>query len=347
MTRILGLITCATLLTACSGNPLSGVMTLSDVSVAEDTPSVAISAAPQDTDADDPAVAAALKAVEADAPNPATGFFSNLFGRFDKEVSPPVLDETPSTDDRAEEVTDQPQEVDPESEAPAADVEALTPQDVPAPKQAGFFARIFSGSTDTAPTPPTAQEIEQTPTPVSNTAATTRLASLFRMPAASAPTGPDAKQVPMNTQLPFGEIATNCEVGRRDLGTKVGEDAGYTLYDTIPNATVLRTHYITGFKDRCARQFTAATSIFGDIGTHEVVRYLPGNRSASYSQTDNAYEELKASFCGVGRGQPCGSRLDRFARRTLFVTAYKRFTSSPDWANILLHDGRVVAMGPK
>ncbi len=209
-------------------------------------------------------------------------------------------------------------ELSPEDEAAdpevvVTEVAAQAPA-TPAPARAGLFGRLLGGTSKAA--------------------------------AAPAPTGPDAQQVSMGTTLPFGVIATNCEVRGRDLGTKVDANAGYTLYDTFPNSTALRTHYITGFKDRCARQFTAATSLMGDIGTHEVVRYLPSNAKMDYSVTDSAYEAIKSSYCRVGHGQPCGAKLDRLAKTTSFITAYERFGSNPSWSNILVHDGGVVAMGP-
>ena len=310
----------------CGGNPLAGLTTLDDLAVADDAPAAAAVAGDTVDVSTEDAVAAALRAVEEDQAPTASSLFAGLFSSdADEANGAPVADSGSAEADSAQEQ--------------AAEDGTLTPEDIPAPTRAGFFSRLFGGDGD----PATAEQI---PTPVSN-APTSGLAGILGPQEPEVPTGPDARRVAMNTLLPFGEIATNCEVSRRDLGTKVEQASGYTLYDTIPNATALRTHYITGFKDRCARQFTAATALLGDVGTHEVVRYLPSNRSKPYSVTDNAYEEVKASYCGASRGQPCGSRLDRLARRTTFVTAYKRFASSPDWANILLHEGRVVAIGPK
>lgn len=146
--------------------------------------------------------------------------------------------------------------------------------------------------------------------------------------------------------LPYGQIARNCEVTGGQLGREVDDNAGYKLYDSNPNATGLRTQYITGFKDNCARQFTAATALMGEIGTHELVRYLPSNAKVPYSVTDKAYEAVKASVCGARRGKPCGAKLDVLARSTTFITAYEQFGSNPTWSNILLYNGSVVAMGP-
>lgn len=200
-----------------------------------------------------------------------------------------------------------------DSDAVAAQITAPT-------ESPGFFGRLFGGA--------------RSPAQATDTSAV-----------ASAPhVQSGMQQVTVGTKLPFGEIAINCDVSQRQLGTKVGTASGYTLYDTIPDATALRTHYITGFNDKCARQFTAATSMLGDIGTHEVVRYLPSNTRVPYSATDRAYENLKSSFCGVGSRQPCGRRLDRLAKNTTFITVYRAFGSNPTWSNILLHKGDVMAM---
>jgi len=167
--------------------------------------------------------------------------------------------------------------------------------------------------------------------------------SLFG-PRVTAPTGPDAARVAPGTVLPGGQIATVCGLPEPALGAPIGAASGYAIRDTVPNTVEPRTHFLTGFPDGCARQFTAALALFGDVGTHEVVRYLASNAEVPYSATDTAYEQIKADVCGVPAGQPCGSRLDRLARRTVFVTVYQNFGTNPSWANILIHDGVVVAM---
>ena len=152
-----------------------------------------------------------------------------------------------------------------------------------------------------------------------------------------------AGQVPPRTIMAFGEIAPTCGMNRREFGTKIAAASGYTIYDTIPNSTAPRPHYITGFNDGCARQFTAALVLMGDVGTHEVVRYSRTRVDLPYSKTDNAYEQIKTSFCRAGFGEPCGSRLERLAKRTTFVTAYESFGAAPIWAEFLLHEGKVAA----
>lgn len=140
----------------------------------------------------------------------------------------------------------------------------------------------------------------------------------------------------------YGEIEAVCDAPRA-LGTKVATVGGFTIYDSNPGSTQLRAHYVTGFNDRCARQFSAALMMTGDVGTHEVLRYLPSNR-VGFNATDNAYEAVKASYCRVRHGSPCGSRLDALAGKTTFITAYDRFGSSPRWVEVLLHDGKMKAI---
>jgi hypothetical protein len=157
-------------------------------------------------------------------------------------------------------------------------------------------------------------------------------------------TGPDAQQVAPGTLLPYGQIATVCGQPDSALGTRVAVGSGYELYDSAANSTALRAHYITGFPDGCARIFSAALVLFGDVGTHEVVRYLPSNASMAYSLTDTAYEQVKAAFCSVPAGQPCGRNLDRLAAHTTFVTIYETFGTNPEWGEIFVHDGQVMAI---
>lgn len=140
----------------------------------------------------------------------------------------------------------------------------------------------------------------------------------------------------------YGEIARVCDAPRTP-GTKVASVGGFTIFDSNPGSTQLRPHYITGFDDRCARQFSSALTLTGDVGTHEVVRYLPSNK-ATFNKTDAAYEAIKSRFCRVGQGKPCGSRLDALARTTTFITAYETFGSRPRWVEILLHDGDMAAI---
>lgn len=154
--------------------------------------------------------------------------------------------------------------------------------------------------------------------------------------------GPDTREVAPGTALPFGQMAKVCGVSTSALGTPVATEAGFTLYDTAATSTAQRTQYVTGFADGCARQFTAALALFGNVGTLEATSYGAG---ISHSPVVPAYEEVKRQICGVPRGQPCGRATARLARNTTFLTAYAAFGASGRHADMLLHDGRALAMG--
>ena len=201
--------------------------------------------------------------------------------------------------------------------APDATEAALAPAPIETGDAPDFLGRLFAGGATTASTTPDA-------TP-----------------------GPDATEVAAGTVLPYGEIATVCGISGTALGTRIGTVAGYTLYDTQAASIAPRTHYITGLDGGCARQFTAALALFGDLPTHELIRYQPSNAHIAYTATDTAYEEIKVGFCGVAAGQPCGARIDRLARSMAFITVYETFGTNPAWNEILLHDGDVVAMSFK
>jgi len=154
----------------------------------------------------------------------------------------------------------------------------------------------------------------------------------------SEPVGPDAA-----APLGFGELRKDCGATRNALGTKILSQSGFEVYDTSPGTLAARMHYVTGFSDNCPRAFIGALVMFGDVGTHEVVRYSETRVRLDYSSTDNAYEALKANFCRVRHGQPCGRRLESLGRVTAFLTVYERFGESPEWAEFLLHNGRVTS----
>ncbi|MGR3490586.1 MAG: hypothetical protein ACU0DW_00900 [Shimia sp.] len=154
-------------------------------------------------------------------------------------------------------------------------------------------------------------------------------------------------EVTPGTQLEYGTIATVCGLSPRDMGEMVGTypegRTRYTLYDSAPGSLNQRTHYLTGFKDGCARQFTAALALFGTPDAHEAIRYSSGQRHIAFTATDRAYEAIRARTCrGATVGTPCG-RAERLNRETAFVSVYERFGTSPQWADILIHDGAIVA----
>jgi hypothetical protein len=165
-------------------------------------------------------------------------------------------------------------------------------------------------------------------------------------------TGPDATDIAAGAVLPFGQIARVCGMDNDDLGRQIDSGGGFSIFDTIPNSTAPRPFYISGFDDDCARTFTGAVVVTGDVETHEFVRYQSSNERIEYTTTDNAYEALKASVCRVGRGQPCGARTERMNRNTHFITVYNffggTFSAVPSqWVQILVYDGEVLAMSIK
>ncbi|GGX59514.1 hypothetical protein GCM10007385_30880 [Tateyamaria omphalii] len=151
--------------------------------------------------------------------------------------------------------------------------------------------------------------------------------------------------------VPFGQIARVCNAHPAKTAQMVDKAArkgrGYTLYDTAPDSTAPRTFYVTGFSDNCPRQFTAALALFGDPAFHEQLRYGLPAEEYPYSTTDKAYEQLKRRVCNVGRNKPCGDRISRLSRNTTFISAYENFTDNGRWADMLLHDGAVLATALK
>ncbi|KUF09795.1 hypothetical protein [Pseudoponticoccus marisrubri] len=254
----------------------------------------------------------------------------------------------------------------PAEEAPESVVDT-PPEPAPAAERPrggllGFLRRQADAGRDSAPTPAPEPTVAAQPAPepeetAPDPAPRRGLAALFggggggggRAPE---PGAPDYRQVPLGTTLPYGEIARVCDVPERRLGRKVNAypesgRGGYTLYDSAPDTTGQRSFYLTGFGDGCARQFSAALVLFGAPSTYEQIRYAAGGAGQPTAETDIAYEELKSRVCRVGRGQPCGDRIGRLERNTVFVSVYERFGSNARWKNILLHDGEVVALDMK
>jgi len=164
--------------------------------------------------------------------------------------------------------------------------------------------------------------------------------------------GSDGTDITAGAMLKFGEVARVCGLHINDFGRQIDSGGGFRIFDTTPNSTAPRPFYISGFDDNCARKFTGAVVVSGDVETHEFVRYQISNKRIDYTTTDNAYEALKASVCRVGRGQPCGTRTKHINRNTYFITVYSFFGGTysavpSKWAQILVHDGEVLAISIK
>ena len=285
------------------------------------------------------------------------GLFARLLSRDAPEVEPTLASAT--APEAAPFATEIPASADAVAElAPTEPVEAAAPAAETLPARRGFFGRLLNPETTSAATPLTPATTADAP-PQDEVVQ----ASVAEMPAEPATarrglfgrrnaerTGPDARIVEPGTVLPFGEIATVCGLGRSALGNSVGRfpdnRSGYKLYDTIPNASANRTYYLTGFEDGCARQFTANIVTPGDLVTHEFLRY-EALSSAPYSTTDQAYEKVKNSICRSSTGKPCGGRMSRLEANTMFFTLYERFGTNADWVEVLVHDGRVLAIDRK
>lgn len=270
---------------------------------------------------------------------------------------------------------------------PIADFQRLSEQDIPentatadvvaAPEtqDGGLFARLLGPqpapeAVDPAKaiTPEASASPDTTSAPVkrsgllglltgqakSQTGATAVQASLRpEDPSAMQPQSQPAavSQIPPGTMLPYGRVARVCGLANRDLGKKVAQyperSPVHKIYDSDPGNTAPHSFFITGFDDRCARQFTASLAMFGSVDMHEQLRYgLPADVQP-YSDTDKAYEKLKSRVCGVPRKKPCGSKVSRLQRNTVFVSIYERFGSNPQWTNLLLHGGQVLAQDRK
>lgn len=165
------------------------------------------------------------------------------------------------------------------------------------------------------------------------------------------PAGIDMLDVPVGAVLPYGSVARVCDATPRNMGRKIDKaparGSGFTLYDSEPQSTGARTFYVTGFADGCARQFTAALAMFGAPSMHEQLRYGRPAEDYPYSDTDEAYEKVKRQICRVGKRKPCGSAIRRLERDTVFVSTYENFGNNARWADILLHDGQVMAAAIK
>ncbi|EPX76372.1 hypothetical protein [Salipiger mucosus] len=157
---------------------------------------------------------------------------------------------------------------------------------------------------------------------------------------------PDYREVGPGATLPYGEMARLCGVPAERLGARIARyperGRGYALHDSAPGTSGPRSLFLTGFDDGCARQVTGALAIFGTPEMHEQLRYGLPSDTIPYSASDAAYERVKQQVCGTGRGKPCGRRLNRLSRDTVFVTVYERY-GGDTYRNMLLHDGDVLA----
>ena len=212
--------------------------------------------------------------------------------------------------------------------------DAAAPQDLVEPaKRRGLLGGLFLGRAGAA-----ASGVEEGSAPAQSKTVAAGGASRASEPELS-PGAP----------LAFGTVGRVCKVSRSQRGKQVDRfpkrprAGGYALYDSAPGATEMRSFYITGFKDGCARMVTAANVVFGAPSTYERLRYGLPSETLRKSATDAAYKRLKSKVCNVRRNQPCGPAITKLERDTVFVTLYDTFEGSKTWSNVLLHGGDVYA----
>ncbi|MCP3968945.1 MAG: hypothetical protein GY717_01220 [Rhodobacteraceae bacterium] len=145
--------------------------------------------------------------------------------------------------------------------------------------------------------------------------------------------------------LPFGQVLRACGVKRSDMGKVVARTnsaGGFKLHDPNPSSAEPRSQFLTGFRDGCARQFTASLALFGSPSVHEATRYNPLNTNP-YTATDTAYEKIKNRICGVRKGEFCpDKRATRLEKAAAFVSIYRGFGDTGEWMEIFLHKGQLV-----
>lgn len=159
--------------------------------------------------------------------------------------------------------------------------------------------------------------------------------------------GPETDVV-AGTLMAFGNVGRICDLKKSDMGQKVTQyperGGKYRIFDTAPEGTHARTMHITGFADGCARQFTGAMAMFGDVEMHEAIRYGTAADIQPLSEVGRAYDRVKARVCKVGKSKPCGDRISALKRTTVFLSVYETFGTGGRWSNILLHDGNIEGM---
>ncbi|WP_306154577.1 hypothetical protein [Roseovarius sp. MMSF_3281] len=177
------------------------------------------------------------------------------------------------------------------------------------------------------------------------------LASLLSGGGGASGRGQVASEIEYGTVLPYGEVKRICGLRSGQMGKVVAQYPEtrplHKVYDSDPGNTGPHTFYVTGFDDRCARQFTASLAMFGSVEMHERLRYGLPAKVQPYSATDKAYEDVKARVCRVPRKKPCGQRVGRLADDTVFLSIYERFGGNSQWKNLLLHSGEMVAKDKK
>lgn len=165
------------------------------------------------------------------------------------------------------------------------------------------------------------------------------------------PRRPKASQFPQvapGVVLPFGQIGLACGIRGNALGKEVDQfperGKGYKLYDSNPSTTGPRTHFITGFKDGCPRQFTASLAILESPVLHDQLLSVSGNGAQHSTTADTVFQKIRSQVCRTGQGKACPEkRIAEMEKIMAFVTIYERFGGNANWNEILLHNGSIAA----
>lgn len=155
-------------------------------------------------------------------------------------------------------------------------------------------------------------------------------------------------QVTTGAMLAFGQIGLACGLRTGELGEEVDRfperGKGYRLYDSNPSTTQPRTHYVTGFKDGCPRQFTASLALLESPLLHEKLLAVEGSQSQHSTTADKVFQKIRAQVCRTGRGKACPeNRVDAMEKTMAFITTYERFGGNASWTEILMYDGVIAA----
>ncbi|MBT0959386.1 hypothetical protein IV417_18500 [Alphaproteobacteria bacterium KMM 3653] len=214
---------------------------------------------------------------------------------------------------------------------PEVEVEVAAVEPAPAPvKQAGLFGFLRRGTEpaeavvtheETASDAPVTAAV-QAPEAEVQTASLAPEPSRKQRRNARASRKAKVPSVPVGIKLPFGEVGMQCNVSGRALGKQIDtSSAKHKLYDSAPGTSGPRTFYVTGFKDHCARQFTASLALFGDLQLYELMHFGGGGGSGG-AETDKAYSRLRSGAC-KSRNAPCAaSGLNRLGKDTAFLSVY-------------------------
>ncbi len=322
--KIAGVALALPLLAGC-GDPLAEVDKLSDVELAEDAPQADLVAPPS----------------ESETPVAKPGLFQGIFGG--KPAERGAASEAGAPGERSPDVA-----------LPAPQAPPSAPAPVEAEEKPRGFLGLFSKNSskaagDAAPgqAPATAAALAVPPpaTVKEKPASKPATRGLFGRSGSSQPKSKQPVSVPPGTLLSFGLIKPVCNLPRNKRGKETGafpkRGKVWRLYDTDPSKTTPHPFYITGFEDGCARTFTAAVAVFGAPSMHELLRYGLPSEVQPYSATDRAYEVIKSRICKVARRKPCGTKVSRLEKNTVFVSAYENYGNNGRWFNVLLHDGKV------